>query len=131
MTIDVNWRDRFTAAYTIAAVLAEAGIPQERAELLITQVAHYGGPTELAELADKVVEAYEARRLAPTKGELTTTQHSALADLHRFGNLFVPTADNPMRRGGIFGFSRRTLQALVDGGYAVWSHGNGSIVPKR
>jgi hypothetical protein len=52
--------DRFEAAHAIATVLARAGIPQGDAERLIVAVALYGGPSELAELADKVVEAYEA-----------------------------------------------------------------------
>jgi hypothetical protein len=53
---------RLSAAHTIASVLAEAGVPQADAERLIVAVAHYGGPAALAELADKVVEAYEASR---------------------------------------------------------------------
>lgn len=51
---------------------------------------------------------------------LTTTQHSALGDLHRFGRLYPPGPRQYVERGTPQGFSSRTLQALVDLGYARW-----------
>lgn len=50
---------------------------------------------------------------------LTTCQFSALGDLRRFGRLY-PAPSWGCDRGTVFGFSRRTLQALVDLGYARW-----------
>lgn len=52
--------------------------------------------------------------------KLTTTQHSALGDLHRFGRLYPPGPRQLVERGTSKGFSSRTLQALVDAGYARW-----------
>ena len=62
---------------------------------------------------------------------LTTTQHSALGDLRRFGRLFA--ANGKCERGTVQGYSSRTLAALVDGGFARWDHPEGtakSIVPE-
>lgn len=51
---------------------------------------------------------------------LTTTQHSALGDLRRFGHLYPPFGNQPVDRGTAFGFGAKTLQALVDAGFAEW-----------
>lgn len=50
---------------------------------------------------------------------LTVTQHSALGDLRRFGRLFGSEGVK-VERGTLFGYSTRTLQALVDAGLARW-----------
>lgn len=53
--------------------------------------------------------------------KLTTTQHSALGDLRRFGRLYPPGPRQRVERGTVQGFSRRTLQSLVDAGHAEWA----------
>lgn len=50
---------------------------------------------------------------------LTTTQASALVELRRFGHL-RPSNRAFSRWDGRRMFQRRTLQALVDAGYAEW-----------
>jgi hypothetical protein len=52
---------------------------------------------------------------------LTTTQHSAYGDLLRFGRLYPPGPRQLVQRGTSQGFSKRTLQALVDKGFAEWA----------
>jgi hypothetical protein len=64
--------------------------------------------------------------------QLTTVQHSALGDLHRFGRLYPPGPRQLVQRGTPQGFSRRTLQSLVDAGHARWEYRDKtwpSIVP--
>lgn len=51
---------------------------------------------------------------------LTTTQHSALGDLDRFGELVVHQGSAQISRGTKYGFGAKTLQALVDAGHAEW-----------
>ncbi len=51
---------------------------------------------------------------------LTTTQHSALGDLDRFGELIVSPGNAQVSRGTRYGFGAKTLQALVDAGHAEW-----------
>lgn len=51
---------------------------------------------------------------------LTTTQHSALGDLDRFGELVVSQGNAQVSRGTKYGFGAKTLQALVDAGHAEW-----------
>ena len=63
---------------------------------------------------------------------LTTVQHSALGDLHRFGRLWPPGPRQLVERGTPQGFSRRTLDALVAAGHARWERRDGvmpHIVP--
>lgn len=62
---------------------------------------------------------------------LTTTQHSALGDLHRFGRLDIPRPGERAERGTAHGFSERTLDALVTAGFARWERRDGwrGIVP--
>lgn len=50
---------------------------------------------------------------------LTTTQHSALGDLRERGSL-RPSSRAFSRWNGQRTYSRRTLQALVDAGFAEW-----------
>lgn len=50
---------------------------------------------------------------------LTTTQASALVELERQGSL-RPSSRAWSKFDGRRTFSRRTLQALVDGGHAEW-----------
>lgn len=52
--------------------------------------------------------------------ELTTTQHSAYGDLIRFGELVAPWGNGRVDRGTKYGFGAKTLQALVDAGFAEW-----------
>lgn len=59
--------------------------------------------------------------MSTPRGTLTTCQHSALGELHRFGRLYPPGPRQLVDRGTPQGFSARTLQALVDKGYAVWA----------
>lgn len=51
---------------------------------------------------------------------LTTTQHSALGDLDRFGELIVHPGSAQFSRGTKYGYGIKTLQALVDAGHAEW-----------
>lgn len=60
---------------------------------------------------------------------LTTTQYSALGDLRRFGYLVVPKSGERVERGTVTGFSRRTLAALVDAGFAVWDAAEAYVTP--
>lgn len=50
---------------------------------------------------------------------LTTTQHSALVELQRYGSL-RPSSRSFSKYDGRRTFQRRTLQGLVDAGYAEW-----------
>jgi len=69
------------------------------------------------------VRVLESGVLASHKpsGGLTTVQYSALGDLRRFGRLYPPGPRQHVQRGTDQGFSRRTLQALVDAGHAQWA----------
>ena len=60
---------------------------------------------------------------------LTTTQYSALGDLQRFGMLSPPAPRHPVERGTVHGFSKRTLQALVDAGVARWAERRDGVMP--
>lgn len=60
--------------------------------------------------------------MSTPRGTLTTCQHSALGELHRFGELRAPDRTHPLvDRGTVYGYSRVTLRALVTAGYARWS----------
>ena len=59
--------------------------------------------------------------MTATRKTLTTAQYSAFGDLRRFGRLYPPGPRQLVERGTAQGYSRRTLQALVDAGYAQWS----------
>jgi len=59
--------------------------------------------------------------MTATRRTLTTAQYSAFGDLRRFGRLYPPGPRQLVERGTAQGYSRRTLQALVDAGYAEWT----------